>query len=125
MSELESKNWHEQFIDDQEKISQNHQKIADKCAQKLIELGERLQAENEPGGKSIAEHGQKILHYTKIEQEKTQQASEQNEVNAYESTEIAAQQRRKATQEHVQAIEEYNAILLKKIQANQEKSKKS
>lgn len=118
MSELESKDWREQFIDDQQKISQNHQKIADKCGKKLIELGERLQAENEPGGKSIAEHGHKILQHAKIEQE-------QNKANSYQSVEIAAKERRKATEEHVQAIKEYNKILQKKIQASPEKSKKS
>ncbi|BAU66452.1 hypothetical protein STA3757_38570 [Stanieria sp. NIES-3757] len=116
MSKLESKDWREQFIDDQ-------QKIAGECGKKLIELGERLQAENEPGGKSIAEHGKKILQHGKLEQEQTQQALEQNQANAYQSIELAARERRKATEEHVQAIEEYNEILLKKIRANQEESK--
>jgi hypothetical protein len=108
------------FSEKKEEISHQHRQVADKCGKALIEIGESLQKNNHADdldkkvGKSLVDRGRKILNYADIEAKQVERAKQEKN-SSFDYHELAAQQRRKATEEHTQAIKEYQQLLQQKI----------
>jgi hypothetical protein len=108
------------YSEKKEEISHQHRIIADKCGKSLIKIGESLQEQNHADdlerevGKSLVDHGKKILNYAHIEAEEVERAKQEKNLS-FNHYELAAKQRRKATEEHTQAIKEYQQLLQQKI----------
>ncbi|WP_036477947.1 hypothetical protein [Myxosarcina sp. GI1] len=109
------------------KIARQHQEIATKCGEELIELGKSLQKQENPAtelGKSLQAHGEKIQQYMQHEAQQAEEALKQvgeRKADSRQSQETAAMYRRLATEEHTQAVYEYNQYLQQQIQENRQK----